>query len=89
MGISKRGWKGRSAFSKGTFFPEPPDAPDADLTDLDRCQYAHAMRSPPLTHLTKLKRAIQHAPGNKAPGPDGIPNHVLHKAMDIIATADT
>jgi ribonuclease HI len=77
------GWMGRLMSSKGTFFPEPPEA---DLADLDGCQYMDDIKFPPITFY-EIERAIRHAPGNKAPGPDGIPNHILHRVMDIIAPA--
>lgn len=77
------GIKGKINVLKGTFFPEPPEA---DLTDLDGYQYADDIKFPPITPH-EIQRAIRHAPGNKAPGPDGIPNHILHKIMDIITPA--
>lgn len=77
------GIEGKVDVLKGTFFPEPLEA---DLTDLDRCQYTDNIKFPPITpHETK--RAIRYVPGNKVPGPDGIPNHILYRIIEIITSA--
>lgn len=52
------------------FFPTPPEA---DLDDIIGYEYPKPIPMPPITEA-ELAEAIRRAPGNKAPGPDGIPN---------------
>lgn len=57
-----------------TFFPAPPET---DLDDIMGYVYPKPVPMPPITEA-ELTEAILRAPGNKTPGPDGIPNRVLH-----------
>ena len=63
-----------------TFFPTPPIA---DLSDTENYQYPEPVLMPPIAKH-ELSNAILQAPGNKAPGPDGIPNRILHLALPQI-----
>lgn len=63
-----------------TFFPTPPEA---DLDDIAGYEYPEPVPMPPITER-ELSNAILQAPGNKAPGPDGIPNRILHLALPQI-----
>ena len=60
-----------------SFFPQPPEA---DLTDPEDYQYTPPIDLPPITKQ-EIEAAIRHAPVGKAPGIDGILNHILHFAL--------
>lgn len=77
------GIEGKVNVLKGTFFPEPLEV---DLIDLDRYQYIDDIKFPPIMP-PEIERAIRYVPGNKAPGPDGIPNYILYRIIDIITPA--
>jgi ribonuclease HI len=62
------------------FFPTPPDP---DLSDIEGFQYPSPIVLEPITRR-EIREAIMKAPANKAPGADGIPNNVLHKAINQI-----
>jgi hypothetical protein len=64
------------------FFPEPPQADLSDLADEPRFE-RHAIGFPSITEHEVLE-AIQGMPADKAPGPDGIPNRLLHILTPII-----
>lgn len=65
----------RTAFS--------PTPPVADLSDMEDYRYSEPVPMPPITKH-EISNAILQAPGNKAPGPDGIPNRILHLALPQI-----
>ena len=56
------------------FFSAPPEA---DLRDMENYEYPEPLQMP-LIGEQELSNAILQAPSNKAPGPDGIPNCILH-----------
>jgi len=62
------------------FFPTPPPA---DLTDIQGFQYPEPIATQLITS-EEVNQAIRSTPGDKAPGEDQIPNHVLHKALPWI-----
>jgi len=62
---------------QATFFPTPPEA---DLDDIPGYVYPDPVPMPPVTKR-ELQEAILRASVNKAPGPDGIPNQILHLAL--------
>lgn len=57
------------------FFPPPPEV---DLEDTKDHIYPDLLHFPPIT-LDKVIEAIQRMPGNKAPGKDTIPSHLMRK----------
>ncbi|KAJ3560528.1 hypothetical protein NPX13_g9271 [Xylaria arbuscula] len=63
-----------------TFFPIPPDA---DLDDINNATYTDQIPMPPIT-TNEVECAIQATPPLKAPGPDGIPNLILKRALPHI-----
>lgn len=69
--------EGKAGLLRATFFPTPPEA---DLSDIDGYRYPEPVSMPPITEA-ELRDAILRAPGNKAPGPDNIPNRILHMAL--------
>lgn len=62
------------------FFPTPPDP---DLSDIEGFEYPAPIILGPITKR-EIRDAITKAPANKAPGVDGIPNKILHKAINQI-----
>jgi ribonuclease HI len=64
------------------FFPKPPPADLSDLTDEPRFE-RWAIEFPNVTEQEVLE-AIQNMSPDKAPGPDGIPNRLLHLLAPII-----
>ncbi|KAJ5244945.1 hypothetical protein N7489_005041 [Penicillium chrysogenum] len=59
-----------------------PPAPTADLSDLEGYDYPVAVNAPLITS-DEVMHAIQRSASYKAPGPDGIPNAALKKAIEI------
>ena len=65
---------------QATFFSTPPEA---DLRDLEDYEYPEPLQMP-LIREQELSNAILQALSNKAPGPDGIPNRILHLSLPQI-----
>ena len=63
------------------FFPTPPEA---ELSDLEGFAYQEPHTFPCITQ-NEIERAIRSTSPKKAPGPDGIPNHVLQELSPILA----
>lgn len=61
-----------------------PPAPTADLSDLEGYDYPVAVKAPLITS-GEVVHAIQRSASYKAPGPDGIPNAALKKAIEILS----
>jgi hypothetical protein len=59
-----------------------PPAPTAELSDLEGYDYPVAVNAPLITS-DEVMHAIQRSASYKAPGPDGIPNAALKKAIEI------
>ena len=64
-----------------TFFPPPPP-----LQEQEEHQYPEPLPDPPQINEEQVKRHIAKLSPYKAHGPDGIPNIVLQKCVDIIGT---
>lgn len=64
-----------------SFFPVPPIA---DLDDITDAAYGEEIPLPPIT-TKEILDAIYAASPHKSPGPDGLPNHILHIAAPILA----
>ena len=64
------------------FFPPPPDQPGEAMNDYE---YPEPLPNPPLPTEEQITEVIRKLPPYKASGPDGIPNIVLIKCVDIIA----
>ena len=64
-----------------TLFPPPPEA---DLSDIPGYEYPEPLQMPAITEK-EVCQAVRRAAPNKAPGPDGIPNLTLHRALAIPA----
>ncbi|KAK8006761.1 WD40-repeat-containing domain protein [Apiospora arundinis] len=67
------------ALSKA-FFPPPPDKP---RTPPPKPEYEDFIPCPPLTR-NEVAQAIFRPRPHKAPGPSGIPNHILRISMDLL-----
>ena len=65
---------------RAAFFPTPPEA---DLSDIESYEYPEPLQMPLITEQ-EVSNAILQAPGSKTPGPDGIPNYILHLALPYI-----
>ncbi|EPS26195.1 hypothetical protein PDE_01131 [Penicillium oxalicum 114-2] len=63
-----------------TFFPPPLQA---DLSDIDRYAYPLPIECPDIT-IPEIEKAVRRSSPNKAPGPDGIINSILHQTLDIL-----
>ncbi|KAJ3552122.1 hypothetical protein NPX13_g11188 [Xylaria arbuscula] len=63
-----------------TFFPLPPDAV---LEDINTATYTDQIPMPPIT-TNEVEHAVQATLPLKAPGPDGIPNLILKRALPHI-----
>ena len=63
-----------------SFFPPPCQA---DLSDVRRYEYPPPIECPDIT-LAEVEKAIRRASPNKAPGPDGITNWILHQTLDFL-----
>lgn len=70
----------KSHIFQSTFFPTPRPA---DLTDIPGTTYPEPLLTPQILQQ-EVQKAILRAPGKKAPGPDQIPNHILHKLENIL-----
>ena len=69
------------AFTK-IFFPRPPPA---DLTDITQTKdYPLSVPYGPSITIEQIQVAVQRMAPKKAPGPDGIPNKVIQKALPYI-----
>ena len=68
----------KSDLLKNSFFPIPPSA---DLGDIRDFRYPEPLECPEITEW-ELRRAILATKTGKAPGPDGIPNQILHTVVD-------
>lgn len=64
-----------------TLLPMPPEA---DLSDISGYRYPEPTQMPAVTEQ-EVRRAVLRAAPNKAPGPDGIPNMALHRALALPA----
>jgi ribonuclease HI len=64
-----------------TFFPLPPAA---DLKDLLDVCYPNPVSTNFNITPSQVKRAIDKLASNKAPGPDGIPNHILKRCFSSL-----
>ena len=62
-----------------TLFPPPPEA---DLSDIPGYEYPEPLPMPAITEK-EVCHVIRRAAPNKAPGPDGIPNLTLQRALAI------
>ena len=65
-----------------TFFPPPPPPPEVQ----EHYNYPEPLPDPPRLTMEQLTRHISKLSPYKAYGPDGIPNIVLQKCLDLIAT---
>jgi hypothetical protein len=68
----------KAEYLRDVLFPKPPEA---DLADLGRL-HPEPIKFPAIS-AREVSETIQRAPPNKAPGPDGIPNHVWHKLAAV------
>ncbi|KAJ5094940.1 reverse transcriptase [Penicillium argentinense] len=59
-----------------------PPAPDAELGDLQGFIYPTSIDMPAITQ-DEVTRVVLRTASHKAPGPDGIPNAVLKKALEV------
>ncbi|OQE63237.1 hypothetical protein PENNAL_c0247G08304, partial [Penicillium nalgiovense] len=59
-----------------------PPTPTTDLSDLEGYDYPIVVNTPLITS-DEVIHAIQRSASYKAPGPDGIPNAALKKAIEI------
>ena len=62
-----------------TLLPMPPEA---DLSDISGYRYPEPIQMPAMTEQ-EVRRAVLRAAPNKTPGPDGIPNLALHRALAL------
>src|ERR1700678_3253109 len=62
------------------FFPPPPPT----LEDHEHFQYPEPLPDPPQISASQIRRLILKLSPHKAPGPDGIPNIVLQKCVDLL-----
>jgi hypothetical protein len=69
---------------QGVLFPKPLEA---DLNNIG-CFHPKLIEFPPII-TWEVEEVIYQAPPEKAPGPDGIPNHVWHKLANIPGFAET
>jgi ribonuclease HI len=72
------------ALLQQSFFPPPPPA---DLKDISyKPPNNYPLPAPLNTNITlqQIRRAVDKAPADKAPGPDGITNRVIKNALPII-----
>jgi ribonuclease HI len=60
------------------FFPDPEELDDSDIIGYN---YPETTSLPEITY-DEVLTALKKAPGKKAPGPDGIPNRILHALGD-------
>jgi ribonuclease HI/endonuclease/exonuclease/phosphatase family metal-dependent hydrolase len=65
-----------------TFFPPPPPVPD----DFDQYAYPEPLPDPSPITEEQVQRHIAKLSPYKAHGPDGIPNVVLQRCVDILST---
>ncbi len=79
-GTSATGPEEKAELLRAAFFPTPPEA---DLSDIENYEYPEPLQMP-LIAEQELSKAILQAPGSKAPGPDGIPNSILHLTLPHI-----
>lgn len=70
----------KSHIFQNTFFPTPRPA---NLRDIPGYIYPEPLLTPPILQ-PEVQKAILRTPGKKAPGPDQIPNHILHKLENIL-----
>lgn len=81
QGRTIQDWRQKAGAFAETFFPPPPEA---DMSDTIGYEYPQPAPCPDITEEEVLE-AIRQTAGNKAPGPDQIPNKVLKVVGDIIA----
>ena len=79
-GTSATGPEEKAELLRAAFFPTPPEA---DLSDIKNYEYPEPLQMP-LIAEQELSKTILQAPGSKAPGPDGIPNSILHLTLPHI-----
>jgi hypothetical protein len=70
----------KASILRASFFPPPVDA---DVRDIANTEYPTPYCCPPIIEA-EIERAVKRASPNKAPGPDGITNNILHKVLDLI-----
>ncbi|KAG9636027.1 hypothetical protein KCU64_g14772, partial [Aureobasidium melanogenum] len=81
QGRTIQDWRQKAGAFAETFFPPPPEA---DMSDTIGYEYPQPAPCPDITEEEVLE-TIRQTAGNKAPGPDQIPNKVLKVVGDIIA----
>ena len=65
---------------KSTHFPPPVEA---DLDDLAGFQYPQEIDMPSELTITEVTQAILFTAKDKAPGPNGILNRILHRIVGV------
>ncbi|KAG2000740.1 hypothetical protein GB937_010884, partial [Aspergillus fischeri] len=70
----------KAAVLREALFPPPPEA---DLADTLGYQHPDPIPMPPVTE-EEVARAVKHAAPLKAPGPDGIPNAAIQRALPVV-----
>jgi hypothetical protein len=65
---------------KDVHFPPPVEA---DLTDANEYPYPEGVSMPNQLTKEEVMAAITKTPKDKAPGPDGIPNRILHRVAGV------
>lgn len=73
--------KEKARLLREVLHPKPPDADLSDITE--DYAYPEPLTAPRIT-TWEVKRAIDRVSPNKAPGPDGLPNLALQRALPII-----
>ena len=58
-----------------THFPPPPEV---DLRDIENLDYPEPVEIPGEIQEEEVRKAISATKKDKAPGPDGLPNRILH-----------
>src|SRR5271168_4615466 len=72
--------KGKARTFAKMFFPPPPPG----VEDHGHFQYPEPLPDPPRISASQIRRHISKLSPYKTPGPDGIPNIVLQKCVDLL-----
>ena len=72
--------KNKTEIFRSTFFPT---SRPAVLDNIPGSVHPEPLTIPAISEK-EVSNTIRRAPGRKAPGPDAIPNHILHKLADIL-----